>query len=92
MSQFTILKPGTPQQSVVVCTKCNRACELQRNSKGKALAMTVLMGPLGLVGSSLAVWWKCYSCGKKYHQDDFRKGRIQTQRYEGETLPTYRPD
>lgn len=91
MVPFTILRPNTPQQSVVVCVKCNNPCEFQQNTAAKGCLMTLLAGPIGFMGSAMDSWWRCHECGKAYRRRDFQKGRIQKQKYEGRAMPTYAP-
>lgn len=89
MLRYTIRRPNTPEQYVVVCVKCNNPCEFQQNTAAKGCLMTLLAGPIGFMGSAMDSWWRCHACGKAYRDGDFRKGRIQKQKYEGAAMPTY---
>jgi hypothetical protein len=55
------------------------------------MLMTLLTEPIGFFAQSLDTFWKCHVCRKEYRHKDFKRGRIQSQRYTGEALPTYRP-
>jgi hypothetical protein len=88
---FTILAPNTPQQFVVVCLRCGVPCELQRPGFANAAIRTLLTGVIGFFASALDKWWRCNSCGRKYQRGDFKKGKIQQQRYTGTTMPIFRP-
>lgn len=88
---FTIFAPNTPQQYVVVCVACNAPCELQRPSLANAAVRIILTGGIGFFASALDSWWRCHSCRRNYRQSDFRKGRIQQQKYTGTAMPTYQP-
>jgi hypothetical protein len=91
LPSFTILAPNTPQQCVVVCLRCNVPCELQRPGFLNRATRTLLAGGIGFFAGALDSWWRCHRCGKRYRQADFKKGRIQQQRYTGQAMPTFEP-